>query len=95
MGDNWAQVLERELKGIGRVDASFVNFVTHAPMPARMRNELINRGYARMANSLNDLLGAGDYEFMPPNFFCFAHSSHWQTSTGAGNEFIKALIGAC
>ena len=33
MGDNWAQVLERELKGIGRVDASFVNFVTHAPMP--------------------------------------------------------------
>ena len=77
MSDEWLTMLERELHGERVVDPEFVNFVTHAPMPARMRNELINRGYARMANRLNALLGAGAYDFMPPNFFCFAH---WASS---------------
>lgn len=76
--DGWDEVLAAELAGESKhVDASFTNFVTHAPMPPRMRNELINRGYARMANRLNDLLApSGDVD-MPPNFFCFAH---WASS---------------
>lgn len=70
------EALERELEGHGELDADFVNLVTHVPMPARMRNELINRGYARMANRLGELLGASDDD-APPNFFCFAH---WASS---------------
>ena len=91
MNDQWTAVLTRELSGNGVVDDTFVNMVVHAPMPPRMRNELINRGYARMANRLNELLGAAD-GFAPPNFFCFAHWASAYVGTRMGTVRGK-LIG--
>jgi len=72
--DEWAGLLRRALDDEIEIDASFVNLVTHVPMRARLRNELINRGYATMANHLARMLYPdGVTARSAPNFFCFAH----------------------
>lgn len=53
---------------------SVVNIVAHAPMHPRLRNQLINRTYAFLANRLARLVYPNHVpDDAAPNFFCFAH----------------------
>ncbi|MEM7093229.1 MAG: hypothetical protein AAF567_09525 [Actinomycetota bacterium] len=78
-GDGWIDAMSGVLdEASDELDTRLVNAIVHAPMPPRVRNELINRGYAAMADRLGALLyPEGVPESAAPNFFCFAH---WASS---------------
>lgn len=73
------ELIQLEASGKGfDVTPEYVNFVVHAPMHARVRNELVTQAYGRLAQRLDALLYARVPTSDPvgvhaPNFFCIAH----------------------